>query len=130
MTLHPYGSMHARHPREQHSNEHSNLQALRMKMSSVSEFGEELPLFLEALSQKKPGENGAIVFARALSGATPDSFAEALQRTSKLFYLCLRDKMKISVREARLLRGGFEEAARREYKRLRMASGATNTGSA
>jgi hypothetical protein len=98
-------------------------------MSAVSEFGEELPLFLQALSQKEAGDNGAIVFAKTLSGATPDSFAKALQRTSHLFFLFLRENQKLSTRKARLVCDGFKAAARSEYKRLRMASGPTHSGS-
>jgi hypothetical protein len=99
-----------------------------MNMPAIPEIGEELPLFFQALSQMKPGEDGAIVFAKALSGATPDSFDEALQRTSNLLFLFLREGQKLSARKARRICNGFETEARSEYRRLRTVGGATKTG--
>jgi hypothetical protein len=69
-------------------------------------------LFLQALSQKEAGDNGAIVFAKTLSGAAPEFFAEALQRTSHLFFLFLREDQKLSTRKAprvRRIQGGSQK---------------------
>ena len=98
-----------------------------MTESEVSKLGDELlwPWF-EALDLVKPGDDGApLVFANALSGVPPASFAEALQRAEKYIFLAYREWPEISECEARLVSKKFEEAARREYQeRLRVASGA------
>ena len=103
-----------------------------MTESEVSKFGDELlwPWF-EALDLVKPGDDGApLVFANALSGVTPALFAEALPRASKYIFDIFCEDAEISADEARLVSERFEEAARCEYMRLGVASGATNTGSA
>jgi len=51
-----------------------------MNTRGLPPIGEELFLFLGALRQMKPGEDAARLFAKTLSGATPGSFAEAVQR--------------------------------------------------
>jgi hypothetical protein len=101
-----------------------------MSVSEVSKLGDELlwPWF-EALDLVKPGDDGApLVFANALSGVTPALFDEALQRAENHIFLAYREWPEISEREARLVSKRFEEAARREYERLQMVSGPTNTG--
>ena len=77
----------------------------------------------------KPGEEGAHVFAKTLSGATPDSFAEALQRVLKWLGLFYRH-MGLSSDGVRRECGKFEAAATSEYARLRSASGAAKAARA
>ena len=101
-----------------------------MSVSEVSKLGDELlwPWF-EALDLVKPGDDGApLVFANALSSVTSSLFAEALQHAENYIYLAYREWPEISEREARIGSKDFEEVARREYQRLQMVSGATNTG--
>ena len=97
-------------------------------LKKLPELGEELFLFLDALKRMKPGEGGAHVFAKTLSGATPDSFAEALQRI--LGWLCLfyREEVGLSADDARRVCDKFEATAKSEYARLRAASGAAKAG--
>jgi hypothetical protein len=100
----------------------------RTEMPDIPEIGEELFLFLQTLGQMQPGENGALAFAKTLSGATPGSFAEALERTSVLLFLALREEGRWSARKARRYCDSFEATARGEYSRLRNASGKTKAG--
>jgi hypothetical protein len=95
------------------------------RASRLPELGEELFLFMAALKQMKPGENGAHVFAKTLSGATPDSFAKALQRILGWLGLFYRE-MGLSADDARRECDKFESATASEYARLRAASGAAN----
>jgi hypothetical protein len=88
-----------------------------MKAQKFPELGEELFLFMDALKQMKPGEDGAHVFAKTLSGATPDSFAEALQRI--LHWICpIYREIGLSAEDARRECAKFQAAARSEYARL------------
>jgi hypothetical protein len=93
----------------------------------LPELGEELFLFLGALEQMKPGEDGAHVFAKTLPGATPDSFAEALQRVLGWLSLFYR-RMGLSVDDARRESHNFEAVTTSEYARPRAASGSTKAG--
>src|SRR5262252_4175084 len=94
-----------------------------MKAPKLPELGEDLFLFLGGLKQMKRGEDGAHVFAKTLSGATPDSFAEALQRI--LGWVCLFYRhMGLSADDRRRELDKFEAAATSEYTRLRATSGA------
>jgi hypothetical protein len=96
-----------------------------MTTPKLPELGEELFLFFRALKQMKPGENGAEVFAKTLAGATPDSFAEALQRT--LGWLCpFYRQMGFSADDAQRECDKFKAVATREYARFRAASGAAS----
>jgi hypothetical protein len=79
----------------------------------------------------RPGDDGApLVFANALSGVAPASFAEALQHAMDYTFLIIHEGAEVSEYEARLVSKRFEEAARREYERLQMVGGVTNTGTA
>jgi hypothetical protein len=98
-----------------------------MKPPSFPELGEELFLFWDAIKQMKPGEHGGCVFARTLSGATPDSFAEALQRMLAWIFLFYREE-GLSELDASRECDEFEATAAREHARLRAASGATRAG--
>jgi hypothetical protein len=94
----------------------------RLMKAQLPELGEELFLFIDALKQMI-GEDGARVFAKTLSGATPDSFAEALQRI--LGWICpFYRELGLSAENARRECEKFEAAAMSEYARLRAASGA------
>ena len=98
-----------------------------MHSEKLPELGEELFLFMDAVKQMKPGDDGGRVFAKALSGATPDSFAEALQRILGWIYPFSR-KMGLSADEARRDCDQFEATATSEYARLRAAAGAVKAG--
>jgi hypothetical protein len=99
-----------------------------MVPSTFPELGEELFLFLAATKQMKPGDHGGHVFARTLSGATPDSFAEALQRILVWLSLFYRENLGLSEFDSSLMCGDFEAKATAECARLRAASGATKAG--
>jgi hypothetical protein len=89
---------------------------------------EYLLLFLQALGAREPGESSATAFAKALSGAAPDVFAEVLQLTSAILFETCREGAKWSAREARRFCDGFEECALEEYKKFSIARGATKVG--
>jgi hypothetical protein len=99
-----------------------------MKARKLPELGEELFLFLDALKQARPGDDWARVFAKTLSGATPDSFAEALQRILGWIYPFYQDVMGLSADDARRKCDRFEATAISEYARLLTAAGAVKAG--
>ena len=102
-----------------------------MTVSDVSKVGDLLWPWYEALGEVKLGDDGApIVFAKALSDVSPTIFAKALQKASKFIFNLFHEDLEISVSAARFISKRFAGAARREYKRLQMASGAPNTGPA
>jgi hypothetical protein len=100
------------------------------ELSDRLQVEEHLLLFLQALRARDPGENGATAFAKALSGAAPDIFAEMLQQASAILFIACREEPNWSARKARRFCDGFEAFALEEYNRLRSASGATKVGSA
>ena len=92
-----------------------------MTVPEVAKLGDELWPWFEALDLVRPGDDGApLVFASALSGVAPASFAEALQRATSHIFLVIHEDAEVSAYEARLVSKRFEVAARREYERLQM----------
>ena len=98
-----------------------------MRTKKLPELGEELFLFLDALKRMKQGDDWAGIFAKTLCGATPDSFAEALQRILGWILPFYRE-MGLSEHDARRRCDQFEATAKSEYARLRMAGGAVKAG--
>ena len=90
-----------------------------MSSEEFPELGEELFLFLDALKRTKQGDDWAGVFAKRLCGATPDSFAEALQRILGWIFPFYRE-MGLSEYDARSGCDQFEATAKSGSARLRM----------